>query len=78
MLSQCPDPASRARYLERFTKRMGDLAVFAVVEAALQPLVFREESAERHLVGRPLPERGGGDPGPRDLGCGGADRVGLH
>ena len=28
VLGQCPDAASRARYLERFTKRMGDLAMF--------------------------------------------------
>jgi REP element-mobilizing transposase RayT len=28
VLGQCSDAASRARYLERFTKRMGDLAMF--------------------------------------------------
>jgi hypothetical protein len=28
VLSQCPDAASRARYLEQFTERMGDLAMF--------------------------------------------------
>ncbi|MFM7181201.1 MAG: transposase [Verrucomicrobiales bacterium] len=28
VLGQCPDAASRMRYLERFTKRMGDLAIF--------------------------------------------------